>query len=314
MEKKELFTRYSRNPLLNVKDLPYKANSLFNTGATKFNDTTLLLMRVEDRRGISHLTKAVSGDGITNWKCDEKPTLMPQPDRHPEEFWGIEDPRISYLSEIRKWAVAYTSFSKAGPLVSIALTDDFITFERIGIVLPPENKDAAIFPEKVNGQWAMLHRPVSTFPGTGAHIWIAFSDDLIHWGKHKLLLKAREGSWWDAEKIGASTPPLKTDEGWLILYHGVKRTVSGCIYRLGLALLDLDDPCKVISRGDEWIFSPEEEYEMIGDVDKVVFPCGWIIEDNEVRLYYGCADKSISMATAKLSELLQWVKKYEGRQ
>jgi predicted GH43/DUF377 family glycosyl hydrolase len=131
-----------------------------------------------------------------------------------------------------------------------------------------------------------------------------------HWGDHQIVIPARRGGWWDANRIGLSPPPLRTDKGWLILYHGVRITASGCIYRLGLALLDLQQPAKLLARGDEWVFGPEEDYEMVGDVDKVVFPCGWVTEGDRVRLYYGSADKCIALATASVSEMLKWLEKY----
>jgi len=304
-----LFLRHPRNPILAVRDWPYPANSVFNAGAARFDDKVVLLVRVEDRRGISHLTVARSVDGVGGWEIDSSPTLMPSPLSHPEEIWGIEDPRITYLEEIGEWAVCYTAYSQGGPLVALALTKDFRTFQRLGPVMPPEDKDAALFPVRFKGRWAMLHRPVSTFPGTGAHIWISFSPDLKHWGDHQILIPARRGAWWDANKIGLSPPPLATPEGWLILYHGVRQTPSGSIYRLGMALLDLEDPRRVLRRSDEWVFGPEEQYEKEGDVDDVVFPCGWV-RDGEDRLlvYYGAADKCVALATASLQDLLAYVK------
>ena len=303
-----LFRRYSGNPILTVGNLPYEANSVFNAAATLYNGETLLLMRVEDRRGLSHLTVARSKDGITGWRIDEVPTFTPSPETHPEELWGVEDSRITYLEEEEQWAVVYTSFSSAGPVVSIATTRDFKQFNRIGAVLPPDDKDAALFPVRFNGRWALIHRPVSAFPGIGAHIWICYSPDLHHWGDHRMILEARRGAWWDANKIGLSPPPLRTREGWLLLYHGVKTMGSSSIYRLGLSLLDIHNPSEVLARSDEWVFTPEEEYELSGDVDKVVFPCGWVSQGDEIKLYYGCADKCIAMATASLSELLDWLK------
>ena len=307
---KAIFQRYENNPIITVKDLPYPANTVFNAGATRFNDETVLLMRVEDRRGISHLTVARSRDGITQWQIDPRPTLIPDPDNYPEEIWGIEDPRITCLEEREEWAIAYTAYSRGGPLVSLACTKNFKNFERMGSVMPPEDKDAALFPVRFNDRWAMIHRPVSAFPSMGAHIWISFSPDLKHWGDHQILIPARIGGWWDANKIGLSPPPLKTDEGWLILYHGVRTTASGAIYRLGLALLDLENPSKLIVRSDQWVFGPEESYEIFGDVNKVVFPCGWTTIGDKVRLYYGGADTCIALATASLSELLAWLKEH----
>ncbi len=304
---KEVFIRHPGNPILRGKDLPYPVNAVFNAAAARVAGETVLLMRVEDRRGLSHLTVARSRDGITDWRVDPEPTFPARPKTHPEEIWGIEDPRATYLEELGLWAVTYTAYSRTGPLVSMATTPDFRTFERKGIVLPPENKDAALFPVRFQGRWALLHRPVPGWAGFGAHIWISFSPDLKHWGDHRLLIAAREGGFWDAGKIGLSPPPLRTERGWLILYHGVRTTAGGCLYRLGLALLDLEDPRRVLARSQEWIFAPEEPYELIGDVDKVVFPCGWVAEGDQVFLYYGGADKCLALATARLSDLLEWL-------
>jgi len=303
----ELFTRYEGNPIIQAKDIPYCVNSVFNAAATRVGNDTLLLMRVEDRRGISHFTTASSSNGITDWRIESVPTLLPDPIGHPEEIWGIEDPRITRIEELNLWVVVYTAYSRAGPLVSLATTTDFKTFERKGVVMPPEDKDAALFPVRFNDRWAMVHRPVTTFPGVGAHIWISFSPDMKHWGDHQILIPARRGAWWDAHWIGLSPPPLQTEKGWLILYHGVRKTASGCIYRLGLALLDLNNPMIIRARSDEWVFSPEEPYEVVGDVDKVVFPCGWVVSGDDVRLYYGGADKCIALATSRLSEMLDWL-------
>ncbi len=303
---KELFQRYSKNPILTVKDWFYPANSVFNCGAASIDGITVLLVRVEDRRGMSHLTVARSKNGITQWQIDKKPTLLPDPIHYPEEIWGIEDPRITYLDKLGEYIIAYTAYSSNGPLVSLAKTKDFITFERVGAVLPPEEKDAALFPVQFNNRWAMLHRPTIKTPHSAAHIWISFSPDLIHWGEHRILIPAREGGWWDSYKIGIAPPPIYTPDGWIVLYHGVRKTGGGVIYRLGVVLLDLNDPTKVLRRSDEWIFGPREHYEREGDVDDVVFPCGCIVEGDEIRLYYGGADTCIALATANLNDLLRY--------
>lgn len=308
---KELFRRYEGNPILTANNWPYPANSVFNAGATRLpSGETLLLVRVEDRRGISHLTAARSKDGITNWSIDPQPTLLPDPDNYPEEIWGIEDPRITWVEELKKYAVVYTSYSTSGPLVSLALTEDFRNFERHGAIMPPEDKDAALFPRRFNGRWALIHRPISSYPVTRANIWISFSPDLKHWGDHSVLLEARRGAWWDANKVGLSPPPIETPEGWLIIYHGVRITPAGCLYRLGLALLDLENPCRIIARGDEWVFGPDEPYERVGDVGDVVFPCGVVCDQKtgSVFLYYGAADTSIALAMGNINELLDWLK------
>lgn len=153
----------------------------------------------------------------------------------------------------------------------------------------------------------MLHRPVSGFPNTEGHIWLSYSPNLKHWGEHHILLHARNGSWWDSNKIGLSAPPIQTKHGWLIIYHGVRATASGSIYRLGLALLDLKKPSKVLRRSDEWVFGPKTSYEREGDVDDVVFPCGWTVREETVYMYYGAADSCIALATAKLKDLIDYV-------
>jgi predicted GH43/DUF377 family glycosyl hydrolase len=305
----ELFTRYEGNPILTPAMWPYKVNSVFNAGAVMHNSKALLLVRVEDMRGFSHFCKAISDDGITNWKIDSSPTMNTDVDRFPEEFYGIEDPRVVKLEEENvygaDYAIVYTSFSKSGPLVSLAMTSDFNRFQKIGVVMPPDDKDASLFPRKIQGRWALLHRPTPSNPVIGAHIWISYSPDLIHWGNSSVLLPARQGSWWDANKIGLGPPPIETPEGWLIIYHGVRQTAAGNIYRLGLAMLDLEDPRKIIKRCDEWVFGPHEMYERIGDVPDVTFPCGVIVKDDTLIMYYGAADTTIGVATASMSRVLE---------
>ncbi|GAB4256240.1 MAG: glycosidase [Deferrisomatales bacterium] len=307
----ELFERHPQNPILTCRDLPYPANSVFNPAAAVVDGETVLLLRVEDRRGLSHLTVARSRDGVRGWRVDPRPALVPSPETHPEEIWGVEDPRVTYLEEQGRWIVAYTAYSRGGPLVSLAATADFRSFERLGPVMPPEDKDAALFPVRFDGRWALIHRPSPAMERLGAHMWISFSPDLKHWGDHQVLLRARDGGWWDANKIGLSPPPLRTDRGWLLLYHGVRKTASGSLYRLGLALLDLDDPLRVLRRSSEWVLSPSEPYERAGDVPDAVFPCGWTLVEGELRVYYGAADTCVALATARLDEVLDWLEAHD---
>jgi beta-1,4-mannooligosaccharide/beta-1,4-mannosyl-N-acetylglucosamine phosphorylase len=303
----ELFRRSEDNPILTAADLPHRANSVFNPGAARVGDETVLLARVEDLRGISQLDVARSADGVSDWRLDPEPLLRSDVEHHPEEIWGCEDPRLTWLPEREEWAIAYTAYSRRGPLVSLAMSRDFRSVRRLGPAMPPEDKDAALFPRRFDGRWAMIHRP-SPLRG-GAHMWISFSPDLRHWGDHQLLLEARDGAWWDAGKIGLGPPPLETDEGWLVLYHGVHATSDGPIYRAGLALLDLEDPTIVLRRTAEWVFGPSAPYEVIGDVGRVVFPGGWTHdpEADELRIYYGAADSVIGLATARFSEVLALV-------
>ncbi len=302
-----LLRRHPQNPILCAADWPYPVHTVFNPAATLLKDgSTLLLCRVEDHRGHSHLCAARSADGVDGWVIDKEPTLLPNPAEYPEELWGIEDPRITWVDELGKYVVAYTAFSKGGPGVALALTEDFRTFERVGLVMQPDDKDAALLPCRIDGLFALLHRPMHD---SGAHVWISFSPDLRNWGGHKLVLLARKGAWWDANKVGLSPPLIHTPRGWLMVYHGVRHTAAGSLYRLGLALFELERPDVCLIRGDEWIFGPEAPYELTGDVGNVVFPCGYTVapDGDTIRFYYGAADTCIAMATASIGELLAWL-------
>ncbi len=303
----ELFKRHPGNPILTARDWPYPVNSVFNPGATLLDGkTTLLLCRVEDHSGRSHLCAARSSNGTDGWQIDPEPTLQPDRKGHPEEIWGIEDPRITYVPELKKCVIAYTSYSCNGPGVSLALTDDFRQFERLGFVMLPPDKDAAILPRRINGHWALIHRPMTAF---GSHIWLSFSPDMYHWGRHRLILQARRGAWWDADKIGLSPPLIETSRGWLMVYHGVRQTASGSLYRSGLALFDLERPERCLLRSNTWVFGPETPYEREGDVPNVTFSCGCTIspDGDTLNLYYGCADSSIALAKASIRSLLDWL-------
>ena len=202
-----LFLRHPENPILTAKDWPYSMNSVFNAGATLLSDgSTLLLCRVEDRRGHSHLCAARSANGIDGWNIDREPTLMPDPERYPEELWGIEDPRITYVPELDQFVIAYTSYSRGGPGVSLALTKDFHSFERLGVVMTPDDKDAALLPRRINGRWALIHRPMTPL---GTHIWISYSPDLRHWGTHKLCWKRAAAHGGMPTRLVCRRLPLK---------------------------------------------------------------------------------------------------------
>lgn len=296
------FKRFEGNPIITPDRWPYCCNATFNPAVVEHDGETLMLVRVEDMRGFSHLTIARSRDGKTNWIIDEEPALEPELGYH-EEQWGLEDPRVVWLKEREEYAITYVSFSKDGPMVSLAMTKDFKSFKRMGTMLPPEDKDASLFPRLINGHYVLIHRPIIRGE---AHIWIAYSPDLKYWGNHKILIPARPG-WWDSSRVGLGPPPIETPEGWLIIYHGVRLTASGSLYRVGLALLDLEEPWKIIRRCDDWVFGPHEPYERVGDVPGVTFPTGFTLdkETNELRMYYGASDTTICLATANLDDLVE---------
>lgn len=300
----ELFKRYAGNPILTTHNWAYAVNAVFNPGAVRIDGQTLLLVRCEDMRGFSHLTVARSADGLTGWNVDSAPTVEADHDSR-EERWGLEDPRIVWLEEQKQFAITYVSFSEGGPVVSLAITKNFQSFARLGGLLPPEDKDACLLPRRFKGRFALIHRPIVRGE---AHMWISFSPDLKHWGDHRVLIMTRS-AYWDCHRVGLGCQPIETEAGWLLFYHGVRMTAAGAIYRVGLALLDLHEPWKVLKRSDEWVLGPQAPYERVGDVGDVVFPTGVIIHKNtnEVRLYYGAADCTVAVATANLTDILDYV-------
>lgn len=297
----DAFHRWDDNPILTVENIPFRCNTVFNGTPVKLNGEYLLLLRIEGQQGYSFFALARSKDGY-KFIVEDQPVLLPAKDEvfGKYESQGIEDPRATYLDNT--FYIMYTAASEYGHRIALAKTEDFHTFERIALVSEPGNKDGVLFPEKINGQYVRLDRPIGL--GVGS-IWISYSNDLHSWGRSKVLITPRPG-YWDAFRIGASVPPIRTDQGWLEIFHGVRMTSGGPIYRTGTVLLDLEDPSKVISRSNIPLLSPQEEYERIGDVGNVVFACGAIVEpDGEVKMYYGAADTCICVATAQLDKIIQ---------
>lgn len=305
----ELFARHPANPILTAADWPYPVNAVFNPGAALVDGETVLIARVEDRRGISHLSVARSADGVGGWTIDPEPLLAPAAGIE-SELWGFEDARVVWISELSRWVITCTAYGPPGPRVFMATAEDFRSVERHGVVGDRDDKNAALLPERIGGRWVMLHRPM--LAGGGGEILASRSHDLRAWSPPELVLRPRAGAWWDSLRVGIGPPPIRTERGWLLIYHGVKETVAGTLYRVGLALLDGDEPTRVIGRAEEWVLSPSEPYERQGDVPNTVFPCGAVVDAGEVRLYYGAADSTICLATARLDDLLDAVERAPG--
>jgi predicted GH43/DUF377 family glycosyl hydrolase len=304
----ELFARHPGNPILTADDWPYRANVVFNPAAALVGGETVLLARVEARTGISHLTVARSANGVDGWAIDSEPLLAPSGTEE-TELWGFEDPRVVWVDELDRFAITCTAYGPAGPSVFMATTTDFASVERHGIVKRAEDKNAALLPERIDGKWILFHRPMNAFGGSRGAIFLSRSADLVSWSLPEPVLEPRHGAWWDSLRIGIGPPLVKTEHGWLLIYHGVKETVAGCIYRVGLAMLDLDEPTRVLHRHPDWVFGPAAPYEREGDVPNAVFPCGLVVDEasGAVRLYYGAADTSICLATARLGDLVDAV-------
>jgi len=304
----ELFARHPDNPILTAGDWPYRVNAVFNPAAVLVDGQTVLLARVESRTGISHLTVARSSNGVDGWAIDSAPLLESRA-ADETEVWGFEDARIVWVEELDRFTITCTAYGPAGPAVFLATTTDFRSVERHGIIKRAEDKNAALLPERVDGKWILFHRPMNAFGGSRGAIFLSRSADLLSWSLPEPVLQPRHGAWWDSLRIGIGPPLIKTDHGWLLIYHGVKETVAGAIYRVGLAMLDLDDPTRVLHRHPDWVFGPAAAYEREGDVPNAVFPCGLIVDEptGTVRLYYGAADTSICLATTHLDDLVSAV-------
>jgi len=241
---------------------------------------------------ISHLQVARSRDGV-NFTLDPKPAIFP--DRHSEMF-GIEDPRITYIDG--RYHITYKSVSPTGICTSLAVTDDFLHFEKKGIIFCPENLDVCIFPEKINDRYVALHRPVTHFLG-GLNMWMAYSNDMLGWGDHSFLMGIQPDTW-ESGRIGGGAVPIRTEHGWLEIYHGATPDDRYC---LGAVLFDLDDPRKIVARAMEPILEPTADYERQGFVSNVVFTCGAVEDGDTLRIYYGAADTFMARADVSISEL-----------
>lgn len=241
---------------------------------------------------LSHLRVARSKDGV-HFDIEPQPALFPE---HALEAWGIEDPRVTQIGDM--YYITYSSASARGVGVGLAETRDFRTFKRHGLMLAPENKDVMIFPEKINGKYYALHRPVPKSFGS-PEMWIAESPDLIHWGNHRFLMGLSEQGW-DSARMGGGAVPIRTERGWLALYHGADSKHRYC---MGAVLLDLKDPAKVIARSRVPVLEPEAAYEVNGFFSEVVFSCGAILLDQTIRMYYGAADEVMAVVDIPLEDI-----------
>ena len=242
---------------------------------------------------ISNLRLARSRDGL-NFEIEQTPSFLPT---NEYETHGLEDPRISLIE--KTYYIDYIGVGPLGVTTSLASTKDFKSFKRHGVMFPPDNKDVVLFPEKINGKYYCLHRPVSKLSGR-PEMWVAESTDLMCWGNHRYLMGLVPNSWQE-KRIGAGAPPIKTKEGWLEIYHAADQNERYC---LGAVLLDINEPWKIIKKFENPIFEPQAQYERQGFFGEVVFTCGLFAEDDKLKIYYGAADTSLCYAELILSEII----------
>lgn len=296
-----IVTRYTGNPVLTKEDIPYPVATVHNAGMAKHNGRYIMLFRSHKRNGRSIIGIAESVDGFT-FIARPEPFLVPEPEGPfaMYEEYGVEDVRITPIDGT--YLLSYSAYSRFGVRIGLARTDDFVTVERIAHITHADYRNVVIFPEKFNGRYARLDRPHSDISPWS--IWIAYSTDLVHWGEAELVMRPVTYHW-DEMKIGPGAPPFRTEQGWLHIYHGVFPTMDGSVYRLGVALHDLENPSRIIGVSDEWILEPEDPWERVGYVHNVVFTCGAIPEDDgTVKIYWGGADTVMCAGTARIDDLV----------
>lgn len=305
----EVVWRYSQNPII-PRDLIPSANSIFNSAVAPFENRFAGVFRCDDKMRIQRLHRGFSDDGI-HWRLDNDPIVFRCSDKEIGAFVYGYDPRVCWLEDryYVTWCNGYH-----GPTIGVAYTTDFTVFHQIENAFLPFNRNGVLFPRKIKNKYMMLSRPSDNGHTPFGDIFCSQSPDMIHWGCHRHVMAPIVGTW-QATKIGAGPIPIETPEGWLLFYHGVLTSCNGFVYSMGAALLDLDEPWKVIARSQEYLLSPQTLYECVGDTPNVVFPCAALHEPKtgKIAIYYGCADTTTGLAFCYQQELLGWLKEQKKK-
>ena len=299
--------RSTRNPIVTRDQVP-RANSIFNSAVVPFEDGFAGVFRVDDTRRVMNVHAGRSEDGL-EWQISPDPIVFePDDDRVREiqaPFEHAYDPRVTWLEDryYLTWCTGYH-----GPTIGLGYTHDFQTFRQCDNAFLPFNRNGVLFPRRIGGSYAMLSRPSDGGHTPFGEIFYSESSDLVHWGRHRHVLAPVPLSW-QSTKVGAGPTPIETEEGWLLVYHGVLTSCNGFVYSTGAALLDLEEPWKVVARGSGYLLSPHAPYERVGDVPNVVFPCAALVDRAADRLtiYYGAADTVVCLAHGHLSEVLAFL-------
>ena len=297
---KEIITRHPANPILTADDIPGGASSVFNSALVRHKGKIVALLRVEKRDGTQSIRYGESADGL-RFDITDEVLLSPTAEPFLTYQEAIYDPRITRIEGT--YYVTYACENRFGCQIGLDRSRDLKRWEKMEVIAEPDNRKIVLFPEKINGLYCRLDRP---FSGQQGGVWVSYSPDLIFWGRHRNIMESRRFHW-DRGKIGPGAPPIKTEKGWLIIYHGTTPYCNGLVYRLGLALLDLEDPTRVLGRPPQYLLTPTEPYERVGDVPNVCFACAAIpSEDGEkVDIYYGGADTCRCLATARIDDLVE---------
>ena len=300
----EVVWRFSKNPIIPRNLIP-SANSIFNSAVIPFQGEFAGVFRCDDRRRQMELHSGHSKDGL-HWELNDKPITFICDDSEIGHFVYGYDHRVCWIEDryYVTWCNGYH-----GPTIGVGYTYDFEKFYQLENAFLPFNRNGVLFPRKINGKYAMLSRPSDNGHTPFGDIFYSESPDMCYWGRHRHVMSTAGG--WQATKIGAGPVPIETNEGWLLIYHGVLTSCNGFVYSFGAALLDPDQPWKVIYRTAPYILSPQMPYECVGDVPNVAFPCAALCDpaSGRIAIYYGGADTVTCLAFAKLDELVEFIKK-----
>ena len=303
----DILWRDPRNPIISRYAIPC-ANSIFNSAVVPFGEGFAGVFRCDNRAVQMNIFAGFSHDGI-NWEIEHEPIVFECGNTEMIESDYKYDPRVTWIED-RYW-ITWCNGYKGQPTIGIGYTFDFKRFYQCENAFLPFNRNGVLLPEKINGMYAMLSRPSDNGHTAFGDIYISYSPDMVFWGKHRKVMGVTpfEISAWQCLKIGAGPVPIKTDEGWLMFYHGVIRTCNGYRYSMGAALLDINDPSTVLYRTQPYLLAPAEMYELTGDVPNVVFPCAALTDGEKVAIYYGAADTCVCAAYGKIGEIIEFVKR-----
>ena len=302
----DVLWRSARNPII-PRDLIPSSNSIFNSAVVPFEGKFAGVFRCDNKARVQQLHAGFSEDGYDWQLSDNRIVWKPEDNsvREISDFQYSYDPRVVWLEDryYVTWCNGYH-----GPTIGVGYTRDFKDFFQLENAFLPFNRNGVLFPRKINGNFYMLSRPSDNGHTPFGDIYISESKDMKYWGRHRFVMGATDG--WQSTKIGAGPIPIETDEGWLVIYHGVLTSCNGFVYSFGAALLDLDEPWKVIHRGEPYLLSPQKNYEQVGDVPNVAFPCASIVngDTGQIAIYYGGADTVVCLAFGYVHEIIDFVK------
>ena len=302
---KDVMWRYSKNPIIDRYHIP-TSNSIFNSAVVPFEDGFAGVFRCDNKAVQMNIFAGFSKDGV-NWEINHEPIKFEAGNTEMIESEYKYDPRVTWIED-RYWITWCNGYH--GPTIGIAYTFDFKEFYQCENAFLPFNRNGVLFPEKINGKYAMLSRPSDNGHTPFGDIYISFSPDMKYWGEHRCVMKVTPfpESAWQCTKIGAGSVPFLTDEGWLLFYHGVITTCNGFRYSMGAAILDKDNPEKVLYRTRPYLLAPNAPYELQGDVPNVVFPCAALQDGERVAVYYGAADTVVGMAFGYIKDIVEFTK------